>query len=340
MFVCWNHESVRLTGRWSRNAEEGKNHNTYMQTTAKFTTATAPGSYFEIAFEGSWAKLLFDLGYGPVPAPHLWVSIDGGAMMEVPVDRYLRIAAKDGGSHIVKVIYKGGMEQLNRWYAPLAGAISFIGYEAEAPGVLPPDDRKIIEFIGDSITEGVLTDADYSDVPAFNQDQLNRPYQDDNCATYAALTAEALNLRPIFQAYGAVGMTRTGCASVPRAGLLYPYVFDGVPYTGEAPDVIVINHGANDRAASAEEYLMRYREFLDLVRAAHPDAVIVALSAFCGGFDRELGEFIPAYNAETGASVHFISSAGWVPLEPLHPLRDGHAAIAGHLIPLLRKLLP
>ena len=34
--------------------------------------------------------------------------------------------------------------------------------------------------------------------------------------------------------------------------------FDGVPYTGEKPDIVLINHGANDRAACAEEYIQRY----------------------------------------------------------------------------------
>lgn len=339
MFFPWYHESVRLTGRWSRLERDGSDPHVFTQPSAQFTTATAAGSYFELAFTGSMALLEFDLGYLGQPFPHLWISLDGGARIEAPVDRYLRVVAPEGGNHVVKVIYKGGMEMLPRWYQPLMGAISFRGYKADGAGVLPPDNRKIVEFVGDSITEGVLTDADYDEVLTYSNDQFNRPYEDDNCATYAALTAEMLNLRPIFQAYGAVGVTRSGCGSVPRAGLIYPYVFDGVPCTGEIPDVVVINHGANDRNNSAEEYIRRYEELIGLICQRAPEALIVCLGAFCGAFDAELRAFTEAYNQSHDRPIHFVSTLGWVPLEPLHPLRDGHRIIAERFAPILQKLM-
>lgn len=339
MMIHWYDPSVRLTGRWSRNLNAPADYHTYDQRCPDYATTTAPGSYFELAFRGRSALLKFDLGLLLPPFPHLWISVDGGSRIEVPVDRFLRVEAPDEGSHVVKVLYKGGCEKLPRWYGTLAGCISFIGAEADAPGELPEDNRPLIEFIGDSITEGVLIDTDYSDAPADLIDQLNRPYQDDNCATYAALLAERLNLRSMFQAYGAVGLTRVGCGSVPRAGLLYPWCYDGTPYEGEKPDIVMINHGANDRAATAEEYLMRYGEFLDLVRETNPSATIIALSAFVGAFNDELAAFIPEYNAKNNANVHFISSKGWVPAEPLHPMRDGHRTIADHLVPIVKDIL-
>lgn len=338
MFIRWSDPAVRLTGRWTRLAKDGDDCHVFVQPPAAHTTTTAPGSYFEMAFKGETALLQFELGYLETHAPHLWIQVDGGASIEAPVDRFIRIMANGHGNHIVKVTYKGGVEQLPRWYAPLMGAISFIGAEAEAPGELPADDRKIIEFIGDSITEGVLTDIDYAASP-HALDQFNRPYQDDNSATYASLTAKALNLRPIFQAYGAVGLTRSGCGSVPRAGLIYPYCYDGVPYTGEKPDVILINHGANDRGTTAEEYIMRYGELIDQLRANTPDAIIVCLTAFCGGFDSDVVAFVEKYNQTHEKPIHCISSKGWVPLEPLHPLRAGHRVIADHLIPQLKEII-
>ena len=339
MFIHWYDPSVRLTGRWTRLVREGDDPHLFVQPTARFTTTTAPGSYFELAFEGETALLHFDLGFLGQPFPHLWLSLDGGASIEAPVDRYLRVTAVGEGEHVLRVTYKGGMEQLPRWYPPLMGAISFIGAEVKAAALLPEDNRPLIEFVGDSITEGVLIDADYDATPANPvNDQFNRPYQDDNCATYAALTARRLNLRAMFQAYGAVGLTRTGCGIVPRAGLIYPYVYDGVPYTGEKPDVVVINHGANDRGATAEEYIARYLELLRLVRERAPQAVIVCLSAFCGAFDEEVRRMVEEYRARD-SKVYFVSSKGWVPLEPLHPLRGGHCAIADRFTPILREIL-
>ena len=91
----------------------------------------------------------------------------------------------------------------HRWYQPLIGKISFCGFEAEKEGTLPMDFRKTIEFIGDSITEGVLVGEDYR-VDSF--EQLNRVYQDDAMATYAYKTALALNLKPVIMGYGATGI--------------------------------------------------------------------------------------------------------------------------------------
>ena len=338
-YIHWYDDCVRLTGRWSRLTEDVKEPHDYVQATARYTATTAPGSYFELAFTGKTAWLQFDLGFLPHPQPHLWISVDGGARVEVPVDRYLRVEAPEEGNHVVKVLYKSGMEQLHRWHQPLFGRVAFLGAKVDGPGVLPEDNRRIIEFIGDSITEGVLIDVDYDDQPADLIDQFNRTYQDDNCATYAALTAEALNLRPMFQAYGAVGLTRSGCGGVPRAGLLYPYVFERVPYTGEKPDIVMINHGANDRNMTAEEYIQRYEEFIDMVNERTPDAIIVCLGAFVGAYDAELRAFAEKYNASHTKPIHFISTKGWVPAEPLHPLRDGHRTIANNLIPLLKEII-
>ena len=332
MFIPWYDPSVRLTGRWSNldksGAESVEAHN--------LTVATAPGAYFEAAFVGQQCVLRFQTEGMAQPMPHLWISVDQGAHIEVTVDRWIRVRAETVGIHVVKVIYKSSMELIPRWHAPELGAIAFLGFEAEAPAQLPPDHRPIIEFIGDSITEGVLIDESFS--PILTESQLNRPYQDDNCATYAALTAEALNLRPVFQAYGAVGMTTTGQGGVPRAELIYPYVFGNTPYCGPEPSMILINHGANDRRHPADEYLQRYGAFLDMVTRIHPSAHVVCLSAFCGAFHDELRDFVEEYQSRHNGKVHFISSKGWVPEVPLHPLRDGHQIIAKKLTEELKKL--
>ena len=144
MFIPWHDPAVRLTGRWSRLSADGADPHVFVQPTAAYTATTAAGSCFELAFRGREARLRFDLGYLGQPFPHLWIQVDGGARVEVPVDRYLRIDAGRDGEHVVRVTYKGGMEQLPRWYAPLMGSIAFIGADADAPGALPPDDRRII----------------------------------------------------------------------------------------------------------------------------------------------------------------------------------------------------
>lgn len=323
MFIPYTDASVRLTGRW------GVWNNT--------ACATAAGATIEAAFRGRMARLQFNLEFNEHPYPHVWISVDGGARVEAPLSPYLRVAAPDDGEHVVTVIYKGSVEMHHRWHQPLIGKIAFCGLEADAPAGLPADERPVIEFVGDSITEGVLIDADCT---FFANDWLNRPYMDDVTATYAWLTAEALGLRPLMMGYGAVGITRSGCGSVPKAEAAYPYCFADMPMTYPTPPAyVLINHGANDRGASAEDYIAGYRRLLDLIRRTHPQARLIALSAFCGAFAKELGAMVAAYNRENGCDVLFIDSTGWVPVEPLHPLRDGHREIAGHLTGILRQEL-
>jgi len=320
MFIKYDDASVRLTGRWNK--------------TKDFAEATAPGSSVELAFSGELAVLHFDMIWNEHPYPHLWISVDGGAKVEAPMSPFLRVEPSAAGTHTVKVIYKGAAEMQHRWYSPLVGKISFKGYEAEKAGVLPENNKKTIEFVGDSITEGVLIDESYKVSPL---NHLNRPYQDDVTATYAYLTAKNLNLEPIFMGYGAVGATKSGCSSVPRASDAYPYCYSGAPISHPSADFILINHGANDRAASPQQYLACYQELLDVIIRMNPKSRIISLSAFCGAFNSELEAFITEYNRENQTGILFISSKGWVPAEPLHPLRDGHKIIAGHLTKILKK---
>ena len=326
--IPYDHESVRLTGRWDVSRKE-------------YAETTTTGSYIEFAFEGDIALVRFDITTNASPLLHLWIEVDGGARVEAPIDRYLRIKTPECGKHVCRVIYKGGTENDRRWYHPLTGKVSFIDVDVQKPLPLDKDDRRIIEFVGDSITEGVLIDEDYfgDGEKVFYIDMLNRIYQDDVCATYAWLTAEKLNLRPIFMGYGAVGCTREGMGKVPAAPESYPYNFDGSPITRPTPDVVMINHGANDRSRPVELYLEKYGELLDVIRRMNPNAKIVSLSAFCGAHHEALGAFIAEYNQKNGDSVFFIDSAGWIPSEPLHPLRDGHKTVSEHLVPLLKEIL-
>ncbi len=325
MRVTYRDPSVRLTGRWDTRNE-------------RYAETTNTGSYIEFAFEGKMAMAMFDIWANPEPRLHLWVQVDGGAMVQTPIDAYLRIIAPTEGKHICRIIYKGGAEVHARWYLPLEGKVSFKGFEAEKPIAIGEDTRKTIEFVGDSITEGVLIDVDYKgDGLPFSQiDQHNRNYQDDACATYAWLTAEALDLRPIIMGYGAVGVTRAGMGRVPAAPEAYPYNFEGSPISRPEPDFILVNHGANDRSKPVEEYLPKYGALLDKIRELNPHSRLISLSAFCGAHHGELGKFIAEYNEKNGTDILFIDSNGWVPLEPLHPLRNGHREISRRLVPILK----
>ena len=326
MYFSYTDPSVRLTGRWDIRASEA-------------AITTNPGAYFEIAFTGKILQLVFNLEHNEYPLPHLYLELDGGARFETSLDRRLRVIAESGGEHRLRVIYKSSTEALSRWRMPIHNALSFCGYDAEGAGALPPDNRKTIEFVGDSITEGVLVDCDYCKAPAADIDEHNRPFQDDATATYAWLTAERLNLRPVICGFGAVGLTRPGKGRVPACPISYPFNYEGSPISFKPCDIVVLNHGANDRAHSCEEYLAKYEETLLLLRHHNPDALIVSLSAFCGAFREPLAAFIPEFNKKHNERIAFIDTAGWIPLEPLHPLRPASIHLAALLSSELEKLI-
>ena len=146
-------------------------------------------------------------------------------------------------------------------------------------------------------------------------------------------------MKAIIMGYGAVGATKSGCGSVPKACEAYPYNFQNSPINHEKPDVVVINHGANDMFADAETYIEWYEKLLKVVRKYNPDAKIVSLSAFYGVYPGELKALIEKFNKENNDNVYFIDSSGWVPREPLHPLRDGHIIISEKLTEELKKIL-
>jgi len=330
MFFYANDESVRYTGRWDQfeyDFPDGKK---------TWATSTNPGSMIEIAFRGKAAVLHFDITMNAYPFPHLWISLDNGTKIEVPVEKVIRVEAENEGEHKITMVYKSAVEMQHRWYAPLVGKIRFEGYEAENRGKLPEDNRKVIEFIGDSITEGVLIDEFYS----FHQEgQLNRPYQDDSTATYAYFTAQKLNLKPYIIGYGAVGVTKSGCGSVPKAGKSYPYNFDGSKANPSGAEIIVINHGANDRYASSEDFRKGYFELLDAVRELNPESKIVLLTPFCCSHAEDFEPIAKCYNEKNNDNISVIDSSGWIPKDPLHPLRDGHITVSEHLAAELKKYL-
>lgn len=322
MFFDYNNPSVRYTGRFAE-------YNGTM-------TETASGSSFKIAFTGDQILLHFDTAGNEHPMPHLWLKLDDGDMFESAVCPYIRVCCKQG-NHILEVIHKGSMEIQPRFPLPLVGKVSFKGFDAQGVWELPEDNRKTIEFVGDSITEGVLID-DFLRPSNNDDDQFNRPFQDDVCAAYDYLVEKELNLRGLHMGYGAVGTTHGGCGGVPKAADAYPFCFENAPVTYDHPDYILINHGANDRQATAEQYVAEYENLLDVIRKAHPDSEIICVSAFCGCYPEALEKLIKEYNLKHNDNIKFIDATLWVPVEPLHPRRDGHKIIAEKLTAELRKL--
>lgn len=326
-FFAFDAPQIRYIGRWAQDNHYGA-----------CMTATATGSRFQFAYTGQLARLQFNLQLQQAPYPHLYIRVDGGARVEVPLDRYIRINAEGEGRHTVEVLLASMVEMFPRWHQPLVNRVSFEGVEAAALTDLPRPRKKqkTIEFVGDSITEGVLID------PDCRQHQLeptDRPTQDDVTATYAWLLAQKLDLCPLFMGYGAVGATKSGCGGVPRAAEAYPYCFEGAPVTYPHPDYVFINHGTNDWEADSVTFTAGYVALLDAIVSAHPRARVIAMSPFNGAHQQDIEKLVAEYNERHGKDILFVNGSHWLPCEPVHPLRDGHALAAEKLAEVLRDKL-
>ena len=319
MIIKPNDKKIKYTGRW--NVKEN------------IAESTANGNYFDFSFKGDTAVIAFDTTRFDDPIPHIYISVDDGAKIASPVDKYVRISC-DSGSHTVRVIMKSSMEAQQRWYHPLESRCSLLGIDADEFLEMPEDNRKKIEFIGDSITEGIAID-DNPDSYYANEGSII--YSGDSTAGYAWLTAEKLNLRPYIMCYGGLSITRFGNGNVPNVRNSYPFYSDGCPMESINADYIVINHGTNDRKADKEVFKREYFEFLRTVRDRNKNSKIISVTPFPGCLAKEIEESVTKYNKEFNDDVFYINSAGWVTPEPLHPTREGHKIISEKLAEIFKK---
>lgn len=318
MIIKYDDDRIRYTGRWNINEFSA--------------TSTVNGNYFEFMYSGECAVIGFDTSYARIPFPHIYISVDGGANVEVSLDRFIRISAEEG-EHKVRVILKGSVENQHRWFSPIEAKVSLLEIEADAFLDLHEDTRPVIEFIGDSITEGISIDEGYSNYGS----SMDMVYWDDSTAGYAWRTAKILNLRPIIMGYGCLGTTKGGAGGIPPVAESYKYYSNGYTMKSQQADFIVINHGTNDRGADIEIFKKRYFEFLCVVRERNPLSKIISLTPFSGCLANEIKEVVEKYNKEKDDEVFYIDTTGWIAAEPIHPNRDGHKTVSKKLSEIIKE---
>ena len=316
---CPKDSSIRFLGRWD-----------VSETVA---TTTSPGSCVDVAFYGKTVTLHFDTSGMSHPYPHLWICIDNGWEIEVPIDKHLRIAAPNEDTHVVRVVMKSAASYGQRWYPPLDACVRFLGYDSERNAELP-EAKNTIAFVGDSITEGVFVDED--SIPGWDLCG-NLVYQNDAMATYAWLASMELGYDPIVLGYGSSGVTRGGLGCVPKASQAYGFCYDQKPINYPDPKYVVVNHGVNDQDADPDEFYRGYLDLLSVISQLHPSSTIILLQPFSGLWEKELRQIATTFSNTIGGSVWYISTNGWYSAGPLHPYRSGHKAISEKLVAAIRE---
>jgi lysophospholipase L1-like esterase len=316
----------QLYGRWN------------VTTPGKAVTVNS-GSHVTATFHGSGVSAKFDITSNTGNRPTVSFKIDGGDWVEKEIGATLELATDlSVADHTVALFVRGMNENEARWTPPLVASTTFLGFDVEGGNLVktPRPERTKIEFLGDSITEGVAL---HSQGP---QGQTTPNWRTDGPRGYAALTALALNAEWRQVGFGRQGLTIVGNGGVPKAQDAFNWFYAGVPRDDWQPDLVVINQGTNDRGAGGETFAPLYLSFLGLVRTAYPLAKIAALRPFVGDYGAEISAQVAARKAAGDSNVFYVDTAGWTAqgdfTDGVHPNVSGSVKISEKLVTALAEL--
>jgi lysophospholipase L1-like esterase len=297
------------------------------------------GSYVRVQFKGTAVTALFDTAVNKDPFPTLAWRIDDGAWQEDDLAPRVSLADKlTDGPHSLWLMVRALDEHQNRWTHPLVASVTFLGLDLSDGKLLPPlqawiHPRLKIEFLGDSITEGVLVGG--------GKKGATWPWLSNALLSYSARTAIMLGADWRQVGFGATGVTHGGSGGTLAALDSFNFFYDGCPRDAWQPDIVVINQGTNEANNPPEEYQPAYLKYLTLVRQAYPNAQIVALRPFSGRQETNIKQAVETFRAQGDKNVFYIDTTGWYNGgENVHPPFTASLEIASKLSAALKALCP
>jgi lysophospholipase L1-like esterase len=257
--------------------------------TGRVAVSINSGSLVEFAWRGNSCTLAFDVrGFSHYPA--IFVQADNGPIQRTTlsskVDKvtvsppYNRppkgrppFPVASSRYHVVRFwvathsLYV--TDALGKQWTTLVGGCRFRGADLKGGELIPlPSSSNRIEFIGDSITQGLRL------LYTGKDDDTNHqiPY-----ANWPQLAADLLVMKPIVTGFGGQGLTSRGTSGAPPTNDAFHFIHARAKWKPSVkPRVVVIYHGTND-AVSPQEFEHRYAIYLTTVRKAYPKAVIFAI---------------------------------------------------------------
>lgn len=244
-------------GRWFEKEIAGDIH----------MVSVTDGSMVYFLVKGSLSvEITFSLitNYG---TPQYCYSIDGEAPVRQSINKKT-IPLPDDDYHTVRIIMDGMAENEGKWENEKGFAIkSIIPMDGGVIYGIRPTG-KIIFYYGDSITQGT------------NSRQDGRFMMNNSATTaYPWFCSENLNAVMYSIGYGGSGIVREGSFR-PMCNAITHYSANRPVEKSVLPDVIVINHGHNDKAVTDTVFREKLVETLILLQNVYPDAQIVYVIPF------------------------------------------------------------
>lgn len=318
-------EQVHHYGRWNRLVDRAITVNS--------------GSHAVAQFSGTGVSALFDTSLNQAPSPTLAWRIDQGSWQEGELAPTLPLARDlPAGTHEVTLMVRGLNEGQSRWSPPLVSSVTFLRFEVADGGAVLPSARPVrprIEFLGDSITEGVAVWSNYNG-------QSTPCWRSDGRRAYASQTAQLLGAEWRQVGFGRQGLLIEGNGSVPRADDAFNWIYQGVPRDDWQPNLVVVNQGTNDWGASAAQFSSAYATFIASIRTAYSRAKIVAMRPFGGAHEVEIKAEVDARRSAGDDRVYYVDTTGWLTgsdfTDGTHPNEQGSQKAASALASTLRAI--
>jgi lysophospholipase L1-like esterase len=302
------------------------------------------GSTIIARFEGTNLAFHFTTTHYTHQLPTLWLQVDEGEWRVLAPSEMLRVSPTPlpSGAHTVRIVVKGFREWENRWGLPLVGSVVFRGVTPDKDSQLvasPERPKKLIEYLGDSITEGVLV---LATGPRETWARERWPEFSDGRRTWAYQSALLVGAEPRTVGFGRLGLSIQANGGVPPAVYSFPFVYEGVPIEeARRPDAVVVNMGTNDGSAPKEVFGPLYKTYVETIRKAYPDTRIFCLRPFNGSHAPE----IEATAASLGDQrVRYVDTSGWLDAEKhttdgVHLNLEGNRLAAEKLAEILKTVL-
>lgn len=316
-------QSIRFFGRWDLRAPD------------RAITVNS-GSYLLAQFSGSSISARFDIALNQPPLPILTWRIDNGEWQYAEVAPELKLAeGLAAGPHTLRLMVRGLDEHQSRWKQPLVASVTFLGLDLPAGGQILKslaewDNPKLkIEFLGDSITEGVLVGGPHG------FEKTPGAWGSNALDSWVGQTALALGAMWRQVGFGATGINHGGNGGAIAAQDSFNFFYDGCPRDDWQPDLVVINQGTNNAMDNSAKYLPLYGKYLATIRAAYPKAKIAAVRPFSGAQADAIKVAVDAARAAGDQEIYYIDTTGWY-LGALHPAARDCAAITAKLTDALK----
>ena len=240
------------------------------------------------------------------------------------------------------------------------GSIIIGSIEAQDLLEIPAQQKKKIEFIGNSITAGMASD------PSVIPCMAGRPYDQHNAyQAYGPVAARKLDLDYVITAVTGIGVYRNWATDVPVMSNVYEKTFLTTHpddpmwnFISFVPDIVCINLGTNDLSDGdgmhprlpfdSTRFVEKYVELIKIIHGYYPVAQIVLLQHPMSGAHHMsmMTGCLEATKKEAESKIHGLKKITIFSFSPHiptgcsgHPGLKEHALMAEELAPVLSKLI-